>query len=108
MYSCTEKKTVTKTISRSQDSLGAYFTSANNFDLSSREREKYIEKAFEIIITQENDSMYRVNLFKIANRYYNLENWQKYKKTVRLVLEKAEIKQDVFSMAKGNSYLGDY
>jgi hypothetical protein len=42
-------------------------------------KNKYIEKALEIIITQENDSMYRVNLFKIANRYYNLENWQKYK-----------------------------
>ena len=87
MSSCTKKKTVTKTISRSQDSLEAYFSSANNFDLSSRQREKYIEKAFEIITLQENDSIYRVNLFKIANRYYNLENWQKYKKTVQLVLE---------------------
>ena len=105
---CTEKKTVPKTISSSQDSLGVYFSLANNFDLSSREREKYIEKALEIITFQKNDSVYRVNLFKIANRYYNLENWQKYKKTVRLVLQKAEIKQDVFSMAKGNSYLGDY
>jgi hypothetical protein len=39
------------------------------------------------IITQENDSMYRVNLLNY-NRYYNLENWQKYKLTVQFVLEK--------------------
>ncbi|MFV8331634.1 ATP-binding protein [Flavobacterium sp. GSP14] len=108
VFSCTQKKTGPKTISRSQDSLEAYFSSANNFDLPPRQREKYIEKALEIITLQENDSIYRVNLFKIANRYYNLENWEKYKKTVRLVLEKAEMKRDVFSMAKGNSYLGDY
>ena len=105
---CTQKKTVPKTISSSQDSLGVYFSSANNFDLPPLEREKNIEKALEIILPQQNDSIHRVNLFKIANRYYNLENWQKYKKTVLLVLEKAEIKQDTFSMAKGNTYLGDY
>ncbi len=96
------------TISSSQDSLGVYFSSANNFDLPPLQREKYIEKALEIILPQENDSMHRVNLFKIANRYYNLENWQKYKKIVSLTLDKSEMKQDVFSMAKGNTYLGDY
>ena len=105
---CTQKKTVPRNISSSQDSLEFYFTSANNFDLPPLQREKHIEKALDIILLQENDSLYRVNLFKIANRYYNLENWEKYKKTVRLVLEKAETKRDAFSMAKGNSYLGDY
>lgn len=108
VYSCTEKKTVNKTISSSQDSLQVYFSSANNFDLSPLQREKYIVTALDIIIPQENDSIHRINLFKIANRYYNLEKWEKYKHTVQLVLEKAEIKRDFFSMAKGNSYLGDY
>ncbi len=108
IYNCTDKKTVNKTISRSQDSLEAYFSSANNFDLPPLQREKYIEKALEIITLQKNDSMHRVNLFRIANRYYNLENGQKYKQIVRLALEKATLKLDAFSMAKGNSYLGDY
>ena len=108
VFGCTQKKTVHKTIAIQQDSLAVYFSAANNFDLNPEQREKYIEKALEIVLPQENDSTHRVNLFKIANRYYNLENWEKYKKTVRLVLEKAELKQDAFSMAKGNSYLGDY
>ncbi|WP_244199259.1 tetratricopeptide repeat-containing sensor histidine kinase [Flavobacterium psychrolimnae] len=81
---------------------------ANNFDLPSEQREKYIQKAFKIIRPQENDSLHRVNLFKVANRYYNLENWKEYKRMVRLVLEKSAMKQDAFSMAKGNNYLGDY
>ncbi|WP_242008626.1 tetratricopeptide repeat-containing sensor histidine kinase [Flavobacterium glaciei] len=76
--------------------------------MPSEQREKYTQKAFKIISPQENDSLHRVNLFKIANRYYNLENWDEYKKTVRLVLEKSAIKQDALSMAKGNNYLGDY
>ena len=108
IFGCTKKKLVPKTILGSQDSLEVCFSSANNFDLAPSDREKYIQKAFTIISTTKNDSMHRVNLFKIANRYYNLEYWEKYKKTVLLVLIKAEAKQDAFSMAKGNSYLGDY
>ncbi|WP_233589389.1 tetratricopeptide repeat-containing sensor histidine kinase [Flavobacterium sp. LB2P53] len=81
---------------------------SNDFDLPSEQREKYVKKALQVITPQENDSLYRVNLFKIANRYYNLANWKEYIITVRLVLEKAEMKQDAFSMAKGNNYLGDY
>jgi hypothetical protein len=30
------------------------------------------KKAFEIVVAQENDSFNRVNLFKVANRYYNI------------------------------------
>jgi hypothetical protein len=59
---CTQKKRV-KIISSTQDSLEVYFSSANNFDLSPKQREN-IGKA-KIIITQENDSMYRVNLLKL-------------------------------------------
>ncbi|WP_233589322.1 tetratricopeptide repeat protein [Flavobacterium sp. RSP46] len=81
---------------------------SNDFDLPSEQREKYVKKALQVITPQENDSLYRVNLFKIANRYYNLENWKEYKRTVRLVLEKSAMQQDAFSMAKGNNYLGDY
>ncbi|RKS95001.1 tetratricopeptide repeat protein [Flavobacterium limicola] len=108
VLSCTQKKIVPKTISSSQDSLQTYFSLANDFDLPSGEREKYILKALDVISSQENDSIYRVNLFKIANRYFNLENWKEYNKVVHLILKKSEMKQDAFSTAKGNTYLGDY
>lgn len=106
--SCTQKKTETKPISNHKDSLQVYFSLANDFDLPPDEREQYILKALHIISPQENDSLHRVNLFKIANRYYNLENWKEYNKIVHLVLKKSEMKQDGFSIAKGNTYLGDY
>jgi signal transduction histidine kinase len=107
-FGCTKKSTQPELPIASKDSLSTYFLLANNFDLPSEQREKYIQKAFKIIRPQENDSLHRVNLFKVANRYYNLENWKEYKRMVRLVLEKSAMKQDAFSMAKGNNYLGDY
>lgn len=107
-WGCTPQKTSEVIINSPKDSLSSYLDMANDFDLHSQQRENYIEKALRIIIVQENDSLHRTNLFKIANRYYNIDNWKEYKKTVHLVLKKAQIKQDTFSLAKGYTYLGDY
>nr|WP_288834994.1 tetratricopeptide repeat-containing sensor histidine kinase [uncultured Flavobacterium sp.] len=92
----------------SNDSLSIYFDSANDFNLSKQKRLKYILKANEIVINEENDSLNRVNLFKIANRYYNLNYWKEYSKTVNLVLNNSEKAADTVSMAKAYGYLGDY
>ena len=86
---------------RSQDSLPSYLTLANDFDLSPQLREQYIQKASKIVADQQNDSIHRVNLFKIANRYYNLDKFEEYKKAVFLALKKSEEKKDLFSLAKG-------
>ncbi|MGO4905440.1 tetratricopeptide repeat-containing sensor histidine kinase [Flavobacterium sp. W20_MBD1_R3] len=107
-FGCTKKNTQNEIDLNSNDSLSSYLSLANDFDLPSQQREQYIQTAFKIISTQENDSLHRVNLFKVANRYYNIENWKEYKKMVRLVLEKSAMQQDAFSLAKGNNYLGDY
>ena len=61
-----------------------------------------------IVANNENDSLNRVNLFKVANRYYNINDWKEYSKTVHLVLEKSEIAKDTLSIAKAYTYLGDY
>jgi hypothetical protein len=50
-------------------------------------------KAFEIVTNHENDSLNRVNLFKVANRF-NINDWKDFKKTVYLVLEKSEDAND--------------
>jgi signal transduction histidine kinase len=92
----------------SNDSLAAYFSRANDLNLSIVKRQLYSRNAFEIVNSQENDSLNRVNLFKVANRYYNLSNWVDYSKTVLLVLNNSEEKRDSISIAKANSYLGDY
>lgn len=105
---CNQKKRASAVNVRSQDSLTSYLTFANDFDLPPQLREQYVQKASIIIADQENDSLHRVNLFKIANRYYNLDKFEEYKKAVFVVLKKSEEKKDLFSLAKGYTYLGDY
>ena len=105
---CNQKKRASAVNVRSQDSLTSYLTFANDFDLPPQLREQYLQKASIIIADQENDSLHRVNLFKIANRYYNLDKFEEYKKAVFVILKKSEEKKDLFSLAKGYTYLGDY
>ena len=107
-FGCNQKEKVFAVNEGLKDSLSSYFSLANDFDLLPQLREKYIKKAVKIVAAQENDSLHRVNLFKIANRYYNLDKFEEYKKTVFMVLKQSEEEKDFFSLAKGYTYLGDY
>ena len=108
-FGCTKKNTDIQTTSSSEDdSLVNYLSKANDFGSSTKARQEYIQKAFSIIINQENDSLQRVNLFRVANRYYNLNDWKKYQEIAKIVLDKAISSKDTLSTAKAYSYLGDY
>ncbi|MBG6060934.1 signal transduction histidine kinase [Flavobacterium sp. CG_9.1] len=81
---------------------------ANDFGLSRDKRKQFNQKAFLIIIDQPFDSLNKSNLFKVANRYYNMDNWADFKKTVDLILEKSIISGDTISKTKAYAYLGDF
>ena len=49
-----------------------------------------------------------MNLFRVANRYYNINDWKNFNKTVQLVLNKAVSAKDTFHITKAYTYLGDY
>ncbi|QBN20620.1 tetratricopeptide repeat-containing sensor histidine kinase [Flavobacterium nackdongense] len=105
---CTKKSAVNSLSNSPEDSLSSYLTKANDFGATTKKRQEYIQKAFNIVIEQDNDSLQRTNLFRIANRYYNLNDWNKYREIANIVLQKAKISRDSLSMAKAYSYLGDY
>jgi signal transduction histidine kinase len=107
-YGCTNKNAVNQVKTPSEDSLTTYLSKASNLNSSLKIRQDYNQKAYTIIINQPNDSMNRVNLFRVANRYYNINNWKAYKETAIVVLEKAESSKDTVSTAKAYTYLGDY
>ncbi len=108
VFGCSQKKTEGKVISSTADSLSAYFLLANNLNLAKVKRELYTKKAFDIVVNQEDDSLNRVNLFKVANRYYNLNNWKDFNKTVQLVLKRSDFAKDTLHLTKAYTYLGDY
>lgn len=108
-FGCNQDKIINKNSSaESNDSLSVYFSLANDFSLSSQKRFYYVNKANDIVIHQSNDSLNRKNLFKIANRYYNLNSWKEYNKTVNRILENSQKEHDTLSLAKAYGYLGDY
>ncbi|WP_396168742.1 tetratricopeptide repeat protein [Flavobacterium sp.] len=108
ILACTKKSSADSNTVSSEDSLSSYLTKANDFGATTKKRREYIQKAFTIVIEQDNDSLHRANLFRIANRYYNLNDWNKYREIANIVLEKATIGKDSLSIAKAYSYLGDY
>lgn len=96
------------TVNLIEDSLSVYFSSANDLNLTREQRQLFNKKAFDIVMNQENDSLSRVNLFKVANRYYNISAWKEFGETTNYVLEKSENVADSVSMGKAYTYLGNY
>ncbi|MFE3869712.1 ATP-binding protein [Flavobacterium sp. ZS1P70] len=107
-FGCSKKSAENISDISVKDSLSSYFSLANNFNLPRQKRQEYNYKAFDIVVNQDNDSLNRVNLFKIANRYYNINNWKDFNKTVHIVLEKSESAHDTLNITKAYTYLGDY
>ncbi|HKO77630.1 MAG TPA: ATP-binding protein [Flavobacterium sp.] len=105
---CTNNKSNKKNSPSSEDSLSTYLTLANDEHLPYGFKKKYNQKALSIILNQKDDSINKVNLFKVANRYYNMNDWQGYRETSNLILERSRNKDDFANMAKAYTYLGDY
>ena len=91
-----------------RDSLELYFKISNDDYAPYQQRLDNTEKALAIVNKLEKDSMYRVYMFRVANRYFNIRNYTKYKNTTDLIIKNSIKENDTFSLAKGYSYLGDY
>lgn len=107
-FGCSKKESLNKSVTPPKDSLSIFLSIANDFDLPIKKRQENNQKAFDVIVNQTNDSLNRVNLFKVANRYYNMNNWNAYKETVHFVLENSKSSNDTINIAKAYTYLGDY
>ncbi|MET3028413.1 ATP-binding protein [Flavobacterium sp. UW10123] len=104
---CTQKKKSDE-LTSVQDSLPVYLSLANDIQINFDLKQKYAQKAFSIVVKQKNDSISRVNLFKIANRYYNMNDFKSYHAISQLVLDRSISSKDSASIAKAYIYLGDY
>jgi signal transduction histidine kinase len=106
--SCTEKINKNDDHSSVKDSLKIYLSLAEDDKLPLDYKIKYSERAYEIVSNQTNDSLNRVNFFKVANRFYNNNHWNSFKRTVLVALNRAQAAKDSVFIAKSYTYLGDY
>jgi signal transduction histidine kinase len=105
---CSKNKVIKPNSASLEDSLSIYLSLANEAHLPLQFKQKYNRKAFEIIINQKDDSINKVRLFKVANRYYNMDDMAEYFKISKIILERSKISRDTANMAKAYTYLGDY
>ena len=105
---CKERLSSINTVTTKSDSLIFYFDSANNDSTPFLIRKSHVAKALKILSVKKNDSIARINYFKAANRYYNMNAIEEYKKTTNIIISKALQSSDSLSLGKAYSYLGDY
>ena len=107
-FGCTKKNGFDTPTKFSEDSLSLYLSIANDYSLPLEKRNQSNGKAFSIIANQKNSSSNAENLFKVANRYYNMDKLGNYKKTIDVILERSIANGDTISKTKAYSYLGDF
>ncbi|TDO98381.1 tetratricopeptide repeat-containing sensor histidine kinase [Flavobacterium sp. 245] len=108
LFACNKDLKSDQDLTSAKDSLPTFLSLANESSLPLEIKQSYNQKALRIILEQQDDSLNKVNLFKIANRYYNMSDWKGYLRTTNLILERAEKSKDSVHMAKAYTYLGDY
>lgn len=90
------------------DSLAYFFEKANIDSISYDKKQHYTKKAIGLISRDKNDSMNRVNYFKVANRYFNMNALEDYKKTTFLLIQNSIEAKDTTSLIKAYTYMSDY
>lgn len=108
LFGCTKKSDFYKNTNSSKDSLPVYLSLANDINLPYKFKQQYNEKALSIILNEKDDSLNKVNLFKVANRYYNMNDLKSYGRISKLIVKRAQNSNDSVNLAKAYTYLGDY
>ena len=84
------------------------FKIQNFSKLKDSEKEKRLDEIFNHLMGQENDSINRNLIFKVADKYYDINNYDKYKKVTEKVFVMAISEKDSTHIAKSLYYLGDF
>lgn len=104
------KKTARENTStkNNNDSLSYFFEKANSDSIAFVERQEFTRKAIALISKDKNDSMNRVNYFKVANRYFNMDAMEDYKNITLLLIENSKKAKDTTSLVKAYTYMSEY
>ncbi|WP_300570942.1 ATP-binding protein [Flavobacterium sp.] len=106
-FACNSKKENDLSDSN-KDNIDTLLSRAYDFKKEEKVRLFNAEKALKILKDNPNDSLTRYYYFKLAGRYYNLEEYDKYLTVCNKVYKMAQESNDTLSIAKSLSYIGDY
>lgn len=77
-------------------------------NLNEADKVKSLDTLTRYVLAHNNDSINRNLIFKVANKYYFLNKYEKYRNLSTKVLELSKKKEDTVHIAKSLYYLGDY
>ena len=96
-------------IAGSKNKLEHYFDRIDDNDLDKNIKIEYLDSVNTIIESLEDkDSLKIKNYFKVANRYFRMQEYEDYYKTTTTVLKLSNSQKDSSSTARAEYYLGDY
>ncbi len=81
---------------------------ANDINRPYALKQQDAKKALSIILAEKDDSLNKVNLFKVANRYFNMNDLESYGDISKLIITRSINSNDSINLAKAYTYLGDY
>ena len=106
LFSCSNREDVNNpSVLKEVDSL---FVRSNDFNVSKGERVILANKIFELLQNRNNDSIKRSAFYKLAGRYFNAEDSQKFLEVSRKLYSLSVEANDTISMAKSLGYIGDF
>ncbi|WP_240628164.1 tetratricopeptide repeat-containing sensor histidine kinase [Flavobacterium anhuiense] len=108
IFGCTKKDNLYKNSNSSKDSLSIYLSLANDINRPYALKQQDTKKALSIILAEKDDSLNKVNLFKVANRYFNMNDLESYGGISKLIITRSINSSDSINLAKAYTYLGDY
>lgn len=76
--------------------------------LPAAQRQEKLDSIFTVLADAENDSVHRSIMIKVAGKYYNYGDYEKYSSATRKAYAMARRKKDTLTLATALYYLGDY
>jgi len=107
IFSCNNSNEVNEKINR-EKKINALLVKANDDLIGDKTRMLYADSVFLFLKKVKYDSTTSNFYFKLANRYFNINRLEKYKKISLLINNNALVTKDTFAIAKSFNYLGDY
>lgn len=88
--------------------IDTFLVKANDDFLDKKTRLAFTDSVSFLLISNKNDTLYRYYQFKLANRFFNLNQLDRYKQISQKINKEAIFDNDSTSISKSYNYLGDY
>lgn len=109
LCSCSKDKKQTSGIkSNTSDSISYYLKKVNKLNLPNTEKTKTLDQALTVIQNSDNSLKTRELNYEIITKYFETQEWSRYKNATEILLKNSLSSNDVVSLANSYRSFGNY